>query len=191
MNSRVVVVVCVVFAASGWAPAASAQPPQTLGFTFTPASGSPGTRVDFEGDVPIDAPDFDTYQMSDFAYGLSALDVPTNPDTCDLIVGIDNVTKTVTAQGHVSGSFTIGQQGGCFMSASGLDPQPARPGVYAVLLSCHACTPAGTLTITSPGLARTGRSTASLTATGAGLTAIGALLLALGRRRGTSAMSAR
>ena len=134
----------------------SQSEPATLGFTLSPSSGPPGTRVQFEGDVPVDSADFSTYQDPQFAYGLDALDVATNPPGCNLIVEIEQVSKTVTATGHITGSFVVGHQGGCFMSDTDRGPQPARPGVYEVLLGCHGCTAAGTFTITSASLARTG-----------------------------------
>jgi hypothetical protein len=191
VKPRVLVAMILMFVAVLGSPsAASPRQLDTRGFSFFPTSGPPGTRVHFDGNVPTDANDFDTYQVPDFAYGLSAIAVPTNPTDCDLIVQLDQVTKTVTPEGHVTGSFTVGREGGCFMSATDAGPQPARPGVYAVLLSCHACTPAGTFTITSAGLARTGRPTLPLAVSGIGLVAIGTMLLALAhRRRATPTMA--
>ena len=180
MRWRLLACVGVLCAIAANAPAALAErEPETLGFTFSPGSGPPGTRVHFEGDVPLDALDFSTYQMPGSGYGLEALDVPTNPADCNLIVPFRQERNTVTADGHATGSFVIDSKGGCFMSDSDLGPQPARPGVYGVLLSCHACALAGTFTITSPTLARTGTRTVPLAAIGAGLSAIGLFLVAL------------
>ena len=166
------------------APALTAQgAPATLGFTLSPAAGPPGTLVRFSGDVPTNAPDFSSYQVPGFAYGLESLSVPTNPSGCELIVGVQQVSKTVSASGHVTGSFVVGDTGGCFMSPTDLGPQPARPGVYEVLLSCHACTPAGTFTVTSTPIAVTGSETLPVAATGAGFVMCGLLVAEIGRRR--------
>ena len=165
------------------APAYAQSEPATLGFTLSPTSGPPGTRVRFEGNVPVDSPDFSTYQSPQFAHGLDPLDVPTNPSDCNLIVDIQQVNKVVTDDGHITGSFVVGRQGGCFMSDTDLGPQPARPGVYAVLLGCHACTPAGTFTITSPALARTGTGTLPTIVSRTGLIIIGVALVSITRRQ--------
>lgn len=174
-------VLCIALAA---VPARSAYAaPTTLGFTFSPSSGPPGTRVQFEGDIPPSMSDFSAYQMSGFAYGLEAISVPTNPANCELIVGLQQVDKAVIGKGHVTGSFVVGDTGGCFMSPTNVGSQPARPGVYAVLLSCHACTPAGTFTITSSAFAVTGSASLPLAGTGAGLLVIGLALAGIARRR--------
>ena len=172
---------CVALTAAPIAPAQSE--PATFGFTLSPTAGPPGTRVRFEGDVPTDSSDFSSYQDPQFAYGLNAIDVPTSPPDCSLVVEMEHVTKTVTDQGHITGSFVVGGQGSCNMSAPDLGPQPARPGVYEVLLGCHACTPAGTFTITSPRLARTGSDAEPLAAAGTGLLGAGLALTVIAHVR--------
>lgn len=176
-----VAVVCVAVVIAS--PAFAQTEPATLGFNISPSSGPPGTRVQFGGDVPVDGPDFSTYSQPQFAYGLEALDVPTNPSGCNLVVDIGEVNKTVTSGSHITGSFVVGQQGGCFMSATDVGPQPARPGTYAVLLGCHGCAPAGTFTITPAVLPRTGSNNGPLAAVGIGLTIIGLALVTIALRR--------
>jgi hypothetical protein len=140
--------------------------------------------VHFEGDVPLDAGDFDNYRLGRLGYGLSLLqpDAPLATD-CNLIVAIDDVVATTTDDGHVTGSFVVGGQGGCFMSPTDLGPQQPVAGVYVILLSCHACTPIGTFHISSPQLARTGHPTGPLVGIGVGLVGVGLSLLMLSRRR--------
>ena len=177
MRSRVIILIVLVFFAC--APIASAQgQAPSRGFTLTPSSGAPGTRVQFEGDVPTDAPDLETYRNPEAAYGMQG-----DFADCELILPVLDVSSTVTATGHVSGSFTVGKVGGCFMSATDRGPQQARAGVYTVMLTCHGCTPIGTFTITSPSLVRTGSNSGVLVAASAALVASGALLLVLARRR--------
>jgi hypothetical protein len=165
-------------------PTAVAQTdPDSLGFTVSPSAGPPGTRVHFEGDVPSDAPDFATYQVSDAAYGLQALDVSSNSPDCELIVPLEHVSKTISDDGHVTGSFVIGAQGGCFMDPTDRGPQPAGPGRYEILLTCHACAPIGTFTITAAALPRTGTATWPLLTLGVGLVIVGSMSAAAGRGR--------
>ena len=175
----------VVGASSILMPIAAAQTgPDSLGFTVSPSAGPAGTHVRFEGDVPSDAPDLATYQISDAAYGLQALDVPSNAPDCELIIPLAHVSKTISEDGHVSGSFVVGAQGGCFMDPNDRGPQPARPGRYEILLTCHACTPIGTFTITAAALPRTGASsTWPLLTLGVGLVIVGTTSAAGSRRR--------
>ena len=185
MTRRLLVCLGAAFIAAASVPVAHASDePATLAFMISPATGPPGTRVRFEGDVPLDAPDFSNYQMPDFAYGLDLIeaDVATSPD-CALILPMDDLTKTVTPNGHVTGSFTVGAVGGCFMSPTDLGPQRARPGVYSILLSCHACTPIGTFRVTSEPLAKTGHAMVPLTGVGVGLITLGLSLAWFTRRR--------
>jgi len=165
-------------------PAGAQVEPDTLGFTVSPSSGPPGTVVHFEGDVPPDADDYDLYQSPDSAYGLLAVDVPSAPDDCALQVGMSDVHKTVSEEGHVTGSFVVGDAGGCFMSETHTDPLPAYPGEYSIALSCHGCIPIGTFTITSAStnaLPRTGGDHSFLVGLGVALLAVGLGLAALGQ----------
>jgi hypothetical protein len=171
------------FIAAAHTPGAYARDePASLGFSVSPGAGPPGTRVHFEGNVPADADDFSTYQLPQFAYGLALLTEDATVADCNLIIGLDDVEKTVTEDGHVTGSFTVGAVGGCFMSPTDVGPQRARPGVYMILLSCHACTPIGTFQITSHPLARTGDPIALLASVGVGLAVSGLAFVALSCR---------
>jgi hypothetical protein len=175
----------VVLVSLACAPMASAQQqPPTRGFALTPDSGPPGTRVHFEGDVPTDASDFETYRNPAAAYGMQG-----GFADCELILPVLDVSSTVSDTGHVSGSFTVGRVGGCFMSDTDRGPQQARAGVYTVMLTCHGCTPIGTFTITADSLVRTGFNSGVLLATAASLIASGALLLLLTSRRRSSSCS--
>jgi len=187
MRRRLLVCVGALFIAAMNMPGAQASDePATLGFTVSPDSGPPGTLVHFEGDVPVDAPDFDVYQQPNSAYGLLGpfdVTLPKGWD-CDLVVEMDDVTKTITDEGHVTGSFRVGREGSCFMSPTDLGPQRPLPGVYHIALSCHACPLIGTFHITAAEpLARTGRASTPLAALGVGLVAIGLCCIAISRRQ--------
>ena len=156
-------------------PGASAAGNGNLGFTVTPAAGPPGTLVHFAGTVPADMPD---YIHNLFGYGLEGNGL----NDCELILPMENTTATVTGGNFVTGSFVVGAVGGCFMSPTDRGPQAAVPGVYLILLSCHACGAIGTFTITSGGLPLTGSASVSLAAGGLGLLGIGLLLAAASRR---------
>jgi hypothetical protein len=151
----------------------------SLGFTVSPGSGPVGTRVHFEGDV--DPADAAAYRGTDFAYGLEHFFADT--DQCEMIVRIDDLVAEATDDGHVTGSFVVGPVAGCFMDPNDSGPQAPRPGVYNILLSCHACTPIGTFTITeSRELARTGAPALLVAGVGAVLVALGCALIISGRR---------
>ena len=174
-------VVCIVAAMT---PAYAQVEPDTLGFAVTPGSGPPGTVVHFEGDVPTDAVDFDLYQDPNSAYGLLAVDVPNAPEDCNLSVSMLDTHKTMTEGGHVTGSFVVGDDAGCFMSETDHGPLPAYPGEYTIALTCRGCPPIGTFTITagSNALPRTGRDIAPLITAGIVLVAFGWAFVARGRR---------
>jgi hypothetical protein len=181
---RLLLCLSAVFVAVTYSPSATAgAEPDTFGFTVFPGEGAPGTLVHYEGDVPVEATDFEPYRMPDFAYGLALVqeDTPTLPE-CSLIIPVKELTKSATDDGHVTGSFVVGSVGGCFMSDTDVGRQRARPGVYAILLSCHACTPIGMFRITSEPLARTGHATAPLAGAGVGLIALGVVFVAASRR---------
>jgi hypothetical protein len=158
------------------APAAAS--PSTLGFQVSPGSGPPGTSVHFAGNVPAGINGFDNYFLPGFAYGLQGA----GPNGCELILPMLDITKNATGGTHLTGSFVVGAEGGCFMSPTNLGPQPAAPGVYLILLSCHACAPIGTFTVTSAAMPLTGGASVPLADAGLGLLGIGLSLLAVSRR---------
>ena len=57
--------------------------------------------------MPSGTNGLDGYLTPGFAYGLEG-----SSSGCELILPMEDVTKTVTGQGHVSGSFVVGAQGG-------------------------------------------------------------------------------
>jgi len=153
-------------------PAASSLPAQEAGsVVLDPASGPVGTPVSFVGDID---PSLVAGVRARAYFALIRL---LSAD-CELIVGVSDGVVEVDDAGHVTGSFVVGGEGGCFQTDV---TRRATPGRYDLVLGCHACS-VGTFEITgSSELPNTGRASVPLVFVALGLVSAGSCLIASAR----------
>jgi hypothetical protein len=148
------------FAALPVAPAHAAGCPD-LGatdpcLTLTPDHGPAGTHVQISGRITSHLSTWRAAFDNPDGYFALYTDIPPGSGPlagCELIIGGDHATVSMTADGVVTGSFIVGRTGTCFQQSD--VEHPTQPGRYVLAVGCQACGVAN-FTVTPSSLAFTG-----------------------------------